>query len=182
MTLDLRDVDRARLFAIAAHEAVGQKRKYTNEPYWKHPERVYALLSTYHPGKYALLAAAWLHDVVEDTSVTIETINTEFGSNVSDLVSRLTDVSKPEDGNRAVRKKLDRDHIAAGCFWSHTLKLADMIDNAACIVKHDPKFAPLYMEEKREILKVIGGNKQLHSIAQSIVDTYFYARSNEVRA
>lgn len=47
-----------------------------------------------------MLCAALLHDVVEDTAVTIEQINSTFGSSVADMVAMLSDVSKPGDGNR----------------------------------------------------------------------------------
>lgn len=59
-----------------------------------------------------MIAAAYLHDVVEDTPVSIHEIREEIGPEVSELVDWLTDVSKPEDGNRRVRKELDRQHLA----------------------------------------------------------------------
>jgi len=52
-------------------------------------------------------AAALLHDVVEDTEVTIEQVEETFGHKIAELVGWLTDVSKPSDGKRAVRKEID---------------------------------------------------------------------------
>lgn len=76
-------VERARLFAIAAHAATGQTRKYTGEPYWRHPEEVARLVSQFgHTPE--MLAAAWLHDVVEDTGVDVALIRAEFGDTVAD--------------------------------------------------------------------------------------------------
>jgi (p)ppGpp synthase/HD superfamily hydrolase len=145
---------RARLFATAAHAAVGQLRKYTHEPYIVHPAEVVSIVKTV-PHTEAMIAAAWLHDVVEDTGVSIELIRAEFGSEVSDLVGWLTDVSRPDHGNRAARKAIDRAHTAQAPAEAQTVKLADLISNTRSIVTHDPKFAETYLAEKRMLLDVM---------------------------
>jgi (p)ppGpp synthase/HD superfamily hydrolase len=150
MTLE----DRARIFATAAHAAVAQLRKYTNEPYIVHPTEVVQILKT-RPHDPEMVAAAWLHDVVEDTGVSIEVIRAEFGSKVSDLVGWLTDVSRPEQGNRATRKAIDRAHTAAAPSEAQTIKLCDLISNTRSIVEHDPEFARVYLAEKRLLLEVM---------------------------
>ena len=66
-------VEKARLFATSAHAAVGQKRKYTNEPYIVHPAEVAKLVEDVG-GTQEMIAAAWLHDVIEDTQVPLELI------------------------------------------------------------------------------------------------------------
>ena len=104
-------IEKARVFATAAHASAAQLRKYTMEPYIVHPREVAGIVSQ-HGGSDAQVAAAWLHDVVEDTGVTIEIIKAEFGEEVADLVGWLTDVSRPEQGNRATRKAIDRAHTA----------------------------------------------------------------------
>jgi guanosine-3',5'-bis(diphosphate) 3'-pyrophosphohydrolase len=145
---------RARLFATAAHGAVGQLRKYTHEPYIVHPAEVVHILKTVDPTE-AMIAAAWMHDVVEDTGVSIELIRAEFGSEVSDLVGWLTDVSRPDHGNRAARKAVDRAHTAAAPAEAQTIKLCDLISNTRSIVEHDAKFAETYLSEKRLLLEVM---------------------------
>lgn len=147
-------VERARVFATAAHAAVGQVRKYTFEPYIVHPAEVAAIVASV-PHTEAMLAAAWLHDTVEDTGVTIETVRTEFGSEVAELVGWLTDVSRPEHGNRAHRKALDRAHTASSPAEAQTVKLADLIANTRSIMVHDEAFAKTYLEEKRLLLAVM---------------------------
>ncbi|MDV5598710.1 HD domain-containing protein [Klebsiella pneumoniae] len=47
--------------------------------------------------------AALLHDVVEDTHVTIEMVREHFGERVAEMVLALTNIAKPEDGNRVQR-------------------------------------------------------------------------------
>lgn len=147
-------VERARVFATAAHAAVGQVRKYTFEPYIVHPAEVAKIVRD-AGGSEAMVAAAWLHDTVEDTGVTIETIRAEFGVEVAELVGWLTDVSRPEHGNRAHRKALDRAHSAAAPAEAQTVKLADLIANTRSIMAHDEAFAKTYLEEKRLLLAVM---------------------------
>ena len=147
-------VERARVFATAAHSAVAQLRKYTGEPYIVHPAEVVRIVSTVAHTD-AMLAAAWLHDVVEDTGVTNEVIRAEFGDEVAELVGWLTDVSRPEHGNRAHRKALDRAHSAAAPAEAQTVKLADLISNTRSIMAHDVAFAKTYLEEKRLLLAVM---------------------------
>ncbi len=147
-------VERARIFATAAHAAVAQLRKYTNEPYIVHPKQVAAFVET-AGGTPEMIAAAWMHDVLEDTSVTPEVMRAEFGDEVTDLVLWVTDVSKKEDGNRATRKAIDRQHISSAPAEAQTIKLADLISNSRSIMQHDPEFARVYLEEKRLLLEVM---------------------------
>jgi (p)ppGpp synthase/HD superfamily hydrolase len=148
-------VERARVFATAAHAAVKQVRKYTFEPYIVHPTEVAAIVARVEGATPAMIAAAYLHDTVEDTGVTIETIEQEFGSEVAQIVGWLTDVSKSEDGNRSARKAIDREHSAQAPASAQTVKLADLISNSRSIVQYDPKFAVTYLEEKRALLAVM---------------------------
>lgn len=147
-------VERARVFATAAHAAVGQVRKYTFEPYIVHPAEVASIVAG-AGGSETMVAAAWLHDTVEDTGVTIEVIRAEFGTEVAELVGWLTDVSRPEHGNRAHRKALDRAHSAMAPAEAQTVKLADLIANTRSIIAHDEAFAKTYLEEKRLLLEVM---------------------------
>ena len=162
-------VEKARVFATAAHGAVAQLRKYTNEPYIVHPAEVASIVRSV-PHTDAMLAAAWLHDVVEDTGVTLETVRTEFGDEVAELVGWLTDVSRPDHGNRAARKAVDRAHSAAAPAAAQTVKLADLISNTRSILEHDQKFAKTYLEEKRLLLEVMTkGDSTLMAIARKNV-------------
>lgn len=148
-------VEHARMFAHGAHFAVGQLRKYTNEPYIVHPFEVASIVATVPDATEEMIAAAWLHDVVEDTGVTLDQVHLLFGANVAKLVFWLTDQSKPEDGNRAARKAIDRAHIAAAPAEAQTVKLADLISNTKSIMAHDEAFAKVYLEEKRLLLEVM---------------------------
>ena len=164
-------VQRAILFATEAHQ--GQTRKYTGEPYIVHPLEVMEIVKTV-PHTPEMLAAAVLHDVVEDTDVTLSDIWNEFGYKVRQLVADLTDISVPSDGNRKARKHLDLIHTAKALPQSKTVKLADLISNSKSITEHDPKFAKVYMKEKAALLKVLTeGDPTLYARAKKIVDDYY---------
>ena len=164
-------VQRAILFATEAHQ--GQTRKYTGEPYIVHPLEVMEIVKTVSHTQ-EMLAAAVLHDVVEDTDATLSDIWNEFGYKVRQLVADLTDISVPSDGNRKARKHLDLIHTAKALPQSKTVKLADLISNSKSITEHDPKFAKVYMKEKAALLKVLTeGDPTLYARAKKIVDDYY---------
>jgi (p)ppGpp synthase/HD superfamily hydrolase len=149
------EVKRAEIFAMQAHEAIGQRRKYTNDPYYFHPQAVAAMVAAIPDSTPAMIAASHLHDVLEDTRVTEQEMRQEFGDEITDLVLWLTDVSRPEDGNRAVRKAIDRAHTAQAPGAAQTIKCMDLAHNTASIAQHDPAFARVYVVEKRATLEVL---------------------------
>jgi (p)ppGpp synthase/HD superfamily hydrolase len=159
-------------FATKAHE--GQKRKYTGEDYIVHPISVARLVEK-HGGSLDMQAAALLHDVVEDTPHTLADINALFGHDIAELVRWLTDTSKPEDGNRAVRKGIDRDRLAQAPAEAQFIKLADMIDNSVTIQIFDKSFAKLFMTEMKQLVdsmhKVAGSS--LWISANEVVSIYY---------
>lgn len=161
--------ERARVFATAAHAAVKQVRKYTNEPYIVHPQEVANIVAS-RPHSQEMIAAAWLHDVVEDTGVTNKDITQEFGNKVGEYVGWLTKISRPEHGNRAFRMQMDRNYIADAPVEVKTVKIADLISNSESIMKHDEKFGRVYFNEARLMLEVlIEGDLVLFERAQRIV-------------
>jgi (p)ppGpp synthase/HD superfamily hydrolase len=138
-------------FAAEAH--TGQARKYTGESYINHPIAVAKVLTHLYPeATDGMIIAAILHDTVEDTVVTIEQVQAEFGSEVATLVGWLTDVSVESDGNREARKRIDREHTEGAPFEAQIVKLADLIDNTKSIVQYDRGFAKVYLREKSLIL------------------------------
>ena len=172
-TMDQSGMDvvrKAQVYAMAAHAAVGQKRKYTGEPYIVHPGEVASIVASVPGSTPDMVAAAWLHDVIEDTGCTFTDVHMAFGIDIATLVGWLTDVSKPTDGNRAKRKAMDREHTAQAPAEAQTIKLADLISNSRSIMQHDPEFAKTYLEEKRLLLEVLTkGDPGLHAEASKYV-------------
>ncbi len=166
-------IKRASEFARQAHAAVGQRRKYTGEPYIVHPAAVARQVAGVTNDE-SMICAAWLHDVVEDTPVTLDEIAQQFGDEVARLVGELTRVSRSGEGTRSARKRLDLEHTRAASPSAKTIKLADLIDNLTSIADHDPAFARIYMGEKQELLKVLTeGDETLYRRATDIVSNYF---------
>lgn len=157
-------------FAECAH--ISQKRKYTNEAYAVHCRNVAKLVYRYFDYHESInldsvVAAAALHDVLEDTSITEAQLRGVFGDVVADLVLEVTDISKPKDGNREIRKKIDREHLIGCSPEAATIKLADLIDNTESIVKYDLGFAKIYLAEKALLLPHLShGEKVLYLLAQ----------------
>jgi (p)ppGpp synthase/HD superfamily hydrolase len=155
-------------FARKAHE--GQLRKYTNEPYVFHPINVGFILTTVTDDP-DIISAGILHDVIEDTKVTGPDVFNSFGVRVTKFVLDVTDVSNKSDGNRKVRKQIDLKHLAKGEPESKTIKLADIIDNASSIVKYDPGFAKVWLQEKKDLLPFLkDGNTELYELAQRTIN------------
>lgn len=148
-------VARARDFAVATHRRIDHVRKYSGQPYDVHLRAVAEIVAEVSDDAETI-AAAWLHDAVEDTPATLGDIERELGAGVARLVEELTDVSKPGDGNRARRKELDRLHLAGASPRAKTVKLADLIDNAVDITHHDPRFAARFLAEAEALVAVLG--------------------------
>jgi hypothetical protein len=147
-------IKRARQFATQAHRGIDHRRKYTREPYEVHLKAVADLVAQVSSDP-EMIAAAWLHDVVEDTPTTIEEVEREFGPQVAALVADLTDVSRPGDGHRAARKEIDRRHTAAASPRAKTIKIADILHNVRSICRFDPQFARVFLAEARRLMAVL---------------------------
>ena len=164
-------IDFACRYATEAHG--DQKRKYTGDPYIVHPIAVAKMVASV-TDDCNMISAAFLHDVIEDTDRTVEDIsNAGFRYEISEYVLGMTDVSVLSDGNRATRKKMDRDHLARQSSQVHTIKLADLIDNSKSIITYGGSFAPIYIAEKKLLLGVLTkGDASLREIALEIVKDY----------
>ncbi|HEU4556056.1 MAG TPA: HD domain-containing protein [Chitinophaga sp.] len=175
-------LEQVRDFADRAHGE--QTRKYTPDRYIVHPVRVMALCRSY-TADVTVLSAALLHDVLEDTPVTKETIYNFLlpimgdGNAVKtiELVEALTDVyvkaSYPHM-NRRARKAREAERLAHTPTEAQTIKYADIIDNSTEIAQQDPSFAKVFLHEAQQLLRVMtAGNPQLR---QQAVDTVTRAR------
>lgn len=143
-------------FASEKHSEVNQVRKWSGLPYITHPIAVSnILMSTVDWISENEVIAAILHDTVEDTKTTFDEIESLFGKEVRGLVWHLTDVAKPEDGNRATRMAINREHIRNAPESAQTIKAADCIHNLQNCVKLSGGFAFKYIPEKRATFEVL---------------------------
>ena len=112
-------------FAKAAHE--GQERKGDGSPYIRHPVELARLLQAEGHDDQELLAAAFLHDVVEDSDTTLEEIEEAFGSGVRELVGAMTEDKDIEPYER--RKEHHRVQVEAGGDRAVLIYAADKVAN-----------------------------------------------------
>lgn len=160
-------------FAMVAHAAVGQVRKYTAEPYIVHPRRV-ANIIVEHALSYtpAMIKAALLHDVVEDTQVSLAMIDQHFGKDVAWLVQGMTKWQYPKGTSRETKFYAEVARLSRCCPQVKTIKLADSIDNMQDFIQNDPKYAAkVYIPEKRILIDraLRDGDKRLWDMADHII-------------
>ncbi|MCP1852734.1 MULTISPECIES: HD domain-containing protein [unclassified Bradyrhizobium] len=145
-------IEMAREFAREKHAL--QKRSYTGEPYFVHLEEVAGIVERAGLSGSAI-AAAWLHDVVEDQDVLESELVERFGQPVSVMVMALTDMPPTPALNREMRKDIDRQRLARASAETQGIKCADLISNTSAISKHNPGFAKVYLPEKRATLEIL---------------------------
>lgn len=145
-------IEKAREFAREKHAQ--QKRNYTGEPYFVHLEEVAGIVERAGLSE-AAIAAAWLHDTVEDTDATLPEICAKFGSAVAVMVLDLTDTPPAPGMNREQRKRADRLRLKLAGSETQGIKCGDLISNTSTISKHNPGFAKTYLPEKRATLEIL---------------------------
>lgn len=163
-------------------ELGGQRRKYSKAHYEVHPIQVAKMVARSVHNDPITVAVALLHDVVEDTKKTLGDIREFFGKRFGDNVAaqivqgvnEVTDVSKPEDGNRKVRKEIDLQHAWRATPERQTVKLADIKSNLPSIVKNDPGFARKWVQEKADVLPGLSkGDEKLYLDVARMISNYF---------
>ena len=140
--------------ALARRWHAGQVRKGDGAPYATHPARVAELVRgcTDDPDAQA---AAWLHDVVEDTPMTPERLATLFNARVCRLVACLTNPPGVPGEPRAERIARNRAHSAAACAGAKTVKACDVVANLEDLRAMPTDWARRYVAEKRELQRVL---------------------------
>ncbi len=171
-------IQKIRDFADQAHG--DQQRKYAAERYIEHPLRVMRLCEHYD-SSLPTLAAALLHDVLEDTPVTLQHLRqflqglmplAEAESTLR-LVVALTNVyekiSYPRL-NRKQRKTLELQRLQQIPATAQTIKYADVIDNCRGMAMAAPDFAPVFLKECSVLLSALTrGNTTLREQAIAVV-------------
>ncbi|MBR4660223.1 MAG: bifunctional (p)ppGpp synthetase/guanosine-3',5'-bis(diphosphate) 3'-pyrophosphohydrolase [Bacteroidales bacterium] len=133
--LDTQLLDRAIIFAVKAHS--GTERRGKGYPYIVHPLEAVEIVSTMTSDQ-ELLAAAALHDTVEDTPVTVEQIRAEFGPRIASLVAAESDqmvegVSESDSWHD--RKQAAITRLAAAGRDAKMVALGDKLSNMRAIAR-----------------------------------------------
>ena len=133
--LDTSLFDRAVLFAVKAH--AGTERRGKGFPYIIHPMEAAEIVATMTSDQ-ELLAAAVLHDVVEDTDVNVEDLRREFGPRIAGLVASESDVFEEgvsEEDSWHSRKRAAIDRLARASHDSKIVALGDKLSNMRAIAR-----------------------------------------------
>lgn len=172
----------AYVIANLAHAT--QRRDFDQTPYITHLLRVAEMASAQGLSENQI-AAAFLHDVLEDFEYTQMTEErprdnlrmSNFDGNISIVVSLVKQLTheytkeKHPDMNRRERKALEAKRLWNISTEAKDIKLADMIDNLSDIKNHDREFARKYLAEKREILRgFVGTNPVLFEMANKLAN------------
>ena len=132
----------------------GQTRNYNGLPYIVHPLAVLELVRCVTDHEPTLCIAV-LHDVMEDQGITKKQLVDIFGNEIADGVDWLSVKTTKADGNRATRKRIDRERLSNAPSGVQTVKVADIIHNCSAILDESPSFARTYVPEKRLQLDVL---------------------------
>jgi (p)ppGpp synthase/HD superfamily hydrolase len=123
-------IERAVRLAASAHR--DQNRKMSDVPYFSHPSSVALILTQAGFTEHEILAAALLHDVVEDTSVTLDDISAEFPDDVVRMVAGCSERKRDSDGNSIPwkqRKTEHLSHVSEASLGTRAILLADKLHN-----------------------------------------------------
>ena len=154
----------AKNFAIDKHS--GQKRKFGNVPYISHPMEVAKIVKEFG-GTSEMIAAAWLHDVLEDVKgVTEQDLIDNFGDKVTKLVVELTNkegIKGPDKGKYLLDKMLTMSDDAL------TIKLADRLNNVSDFGTASPNFIAKYKPQTELILSGLT-KRSLNEIHKKLIN------------
>ncbi|RKZ10846.1 hypothetical protein DRQ25_01690 [Candidatus Fermentibacteria bacterium] len=144
-------LQQAFLFAKKAH--TGQERKFTGNPYITHPEGVAKILTRY-VSDAKMIAAAYLHDTVEDTDTTIDELEVLFGTTVAELVGELTS-SKDYKAQGLTKKEYMASEFNGMSPKAFTIKLCDRLHNILDTIRKETSlsFIKWYWKETTYVFR-----------------------------
>jgi len=168
-----------RALAFAAHKHRDQRRKDAEaSPYINHPIALAEVLA--REGGVTdieVLAAALLHDTIEDTATTTEELREQFGARIADLVGEVTD---DQALPKADRKRLQIERAPALSRGAKLVKLADKICNLRDVAERPP--AKWDLERRREYFewakRVIDGLRGTHAGLEAAFDRAYRLKPN----
>lgn len=166
--LDLSIDSLHRALRVAGDSHAGVLRK-SGEPYFFHPLRV-AHLAARHWMDFASILAAILHDVVEDTPVTLTEIETDFGPEVALLVNGLTKAADDNVSREILKAETYRKQLLVAIEDVRVLclKFWDRIDNLQTIGALKPEKQSLIAEETRSVYVPLASHLGMGHVASQL--------------
>ena len=169
---DITQIENAFHFSQAAHE--GQFRN-SGEPYISHPLAVASILAQWHLDSQALTAGL-LHDVMEDTAITKEQIEKNFGKSVAELVDGVSKLDKIEfESKEKAQAENFRKMLLAMARDVRVIliKLADRLHNMRTLDAVSPHKRNRIARETMDIYAPIANRLGLNNLYQELEDVSF---------
>ncbi len=171
-------VEKARALVIEKHAHL-HRTSTSRQPMVEHIKEVVTMVSSATQDN-DVIAAAWLHDTVEDTDITLEDIKAAFGTRIADIVDGLTDPPHFASMPTAERKAAQAKRILTKSADIKLIKICDQISNIKSVVNDTPpdwnnSQQWVYIEGAAKIAKLCSGLS--NALDREFESTYLYAQN-----
>src|SRR5213593_2597618 len=174
-------LNRAYVYAMRAH---GEQRRASGDPYFSHPLEVAGILTDLKLDD-ATIAAALLHDTIEDTTVTRAEIDQMFGKDIGALVEGLTKLKKLELVTKEAKQAENLRKLLlaiASDVRVLLVKLADRLHNMRTLDFVPPEARARIAGETLEIYAPLAGRMGMHEMREELEDLSFHVLDPEAYA
>lgn len=159
---------------FAAEKHKDQKRNGSGEPYINHCLAVMNYVAVYSTNNRSILAAAVLHDTVEDTDANLEEIATHFGSDVAKMVDILTD--RPADSKTIRRNEQIQRLKNCGMTYVCDIKVADKLSNCKDLMDKPSGWSEnsikAYFEFSKRLVEEVDAHYQISNAFTTLYDLF----------
>jgi guanosine-3',5'-bis(diphosphate) 3'-pyrophosphohydrolase len=165
-------LDRAYVYAMKAH---GEQKRASGDPYFSHPLEVAAILTDLKLDD-ATIAAALLHDTIEDTPTTRAEIDQIFGPDIGHLVEGLTKLKKLDLVSREAKQAENLRKLLlaiADDVRVLLVKLADRLHNMRTLEHMPPEGRARIAQETIDIYAPLAGRMGMHHLREELEDLSF---------
>ena len=166
-------LDRAYVYAMKAH---GEQKRASGDPYFSHPLEVAAILTDLKLDD-ATIAAALLHDTIEDTETTRSEIDTLFGHDIGTLVEGLTKLKKLDLVTKEAKQAENLRKLLlaiADDVRVLLVKLADRLHNMRTLEHMAPEARRRTAEETLDIYAPLAARMGMHEMREELEDLAFH--------
>src|SRR5437763_13199520 len=174
-------LNRAYVYAMKAH---GEQKRASGDPYFSHPLEVAAILTDLKLDD-ATIAAALLHDTIEDTSATRAEIDQMFGADIGALVEGLTKLKKLDLVTKEAKQAENLRKLLlaiADDVRVLLVKLADRLHNMRTLSHMPPEARRRSAEETLDIYAPLAGRMGMHGMREELEDLAFRELNSEAYA
>ena len=165
-------LNRAYVYAMRAH---GEQKRASGDPYFSHPLQVAAILTDLKLDD-ATIAAALLHDTIEDTDATRAEIDRLFGHDIGVLVEGLTKLKKLDLVSKEAKQAENLRKLLlaiADDVRVLLIKLADRLHNMRTLAYRPPEARRVTAEETLDIYAPLAGRMGMHEMREELEDLSF---------